>query len=66
MENVIQKAENFKQESLLNFKELTIGKETIPLASCSDQGNPNVLFRCENKVYDDKSNVVTEDKYKKN
>ena len=53
------KAQTFKEQSLMNFQELTIGKETIPVASCSDEGNPYVLSRCSgNKIYDNKSNVV--------
>ena len=52
------KAEHFKEQSLINFHELTIGKETIPIASCSSDGNPYVLSRCTKKTYDNKSNVV--------
>ena len=53
------KAQTFKEQSLMNFQELTIGKETIPIASCSSDGNPHVLSRCATKkIYDNKSNVV--------
>ena len=50
---------NFKEQSLMNFQQLIIGKETIPIASCSQSGNPYVLSRCSSqKIYDNKSNVV--------
>lgn len=53
------KTEAFKEQSLINFQELTVGKETIPVASCSVDGNPYVLSRCATKkIYDNKSNVV--------
>lgn len=53
------RAETFKEQSLMNFQALTVGKETIPIASCSSDGNPYVLSRCEfKKIYDNKSNVV--------
>lgn len=59
MEDLMAKAKSFKEQSLMNFQELTIGKETIPIASCSAEGNPYVLSRCAAKrIYDDKSNVV--------
>ena len=58
MEDLMAKAESFKEQSLINFQELTIGKETIPIASCSSEGNPYVLSRCKAKIYDNKSNVV--------
>lgn len=53
------KAQTFKEQSLMNFQGLTIGKEKIPIASCSSDGNPYVLSRCASKkIYDNKSNVV--------
>lgn len=54
------RAQTFKEQSLMNFQGLTLGKETIPVASCSsDDSNPYVLSRCAgNKIYDNKSNVV--------
>lgn len=59
MEDLMAKAESFKEQSLINFQELTIGKETIPIASCSEEGNPYVLSRCTaKKIYDNKSNIV--------
>ena len=59
MEDLMAKAESFKEQSLINFQELTIGKETIPISSCSSEGNPYVLSRCKaKKIYDNKSNVV--------
>lgn len=59
MEDLMAKAESFKEQSLINFQELTIGKETIPIASCSSEGNPYVLSRCAaKKIYDNKSNIV--------
>lgn len=60
MEELMIKAQTFKEQSLMNLQELTIGKETIPDASCSSDGsNPYVLSRCAgNKIYDNKSNVV--------
>ena len=59
MEDLMAKEEAFKEQSLINFQELTIGKETIPIASCSSEGNPYVLSRCTaKKIYDNKSNVV--------
>jgi len=53
------RSENFKEKSLMNFQELTVGKDTIPIASCSENGNPYVLSRCSPKIYDNKSNVVS-------
>ena len=59
MEDLMARAESFKEQSLINFQELTVGKETIPIASCSKDGNPYVLSRCTaKKIYDNKSNVV--------
>uniref|UniRef100_A0A6C0IXJ5 Uncharacterized protein n=1 Tax=viral metagenome TaxID=1070528 RepID=A0A6C0IXJ5_9ZZZZ len=59
MEELMTRAEAFKEQSLKNFQELTFGKETIPIASCPSDGNAYVLSRCEvNKIYDNKSNVV--------
>ena len=59
MEALMNRAQQFKEQSLLNFQELSVGKETIPIASCSDTGNPYVLSRCaEKKIYDNKSNVI--------
>ena len=56
------KAQNFKEQSLMNLQELAIGKETIPVASCSEKGNPYVLSRCSfPKTYDNKSNVIPSD-----
>jgi hypothetical protein len=59
MQDLMARAESFKEQSLMYFQELTIGKETIPIASCSSEGNPYVLSRCAaKKIYDNKSNVV--------
>ena len=53
------KAQNFKEQSLANLQELAFGKETIPIASCSENGNPYILSRCSGpKIYDNKSNVT--------
>ena len=55
MEELMNKAQGFKEQSLMNFQELSVGKETIPIASCSDIGNPYVLSRCvARKLYDNK------------
>ena len=51
-------AQTFKEQSLMNFQELSFGKDTIPIASCSQEGNPYVLSRCSQKIYDNKSNVT--------
>lgn len=58
MDDLIQRAQNFKEQSLMNFQELSIGKDSIPVASCSEQGNPYVLSRCDQKIYDNRSNVI--------
>lgn len=59
MEDLMTKEKSFKEQSLVNFQELVIGKETIPIASCSEDGNPYVLSRCSaQKIYDNKSNVL--------
>ncbi len=54
----MNRAQNFKEQSLINFQELSFGKDTIPIASCSEEGNPYVLSRCIQKIYDNKSNVT--------
>ena len=59
IQDLKKNSENFKQQSLLNFQELTVGKDTIPIASCSGNDNPYVLSRCSPKIYDNKSNVVS-------
>lgn len=60
MEELRKMAQSFKEQSLLNVQELSIGKDMIPIASCSEQGNPYVLSRCKSqKIYDNKSNVIT-------
>ena len=62
MEELMNKAQLFKEQSLMNFEELSVGKETIPIASCTETGNPYVLSRCAaKKLYDNKSNVVPDD-----
>ena len=58
MEDLIKKAQNFKEQSLTSVQELSIGKDFIPTASCATEGNPYVLFRCTQKVYDNRSNVI--------
>lgn len=58
MENLMNDAQNFKEQSLIDFQELSFGKDTIPTASCSQEGNPYVLSRCTQKIYDNKSNVT--------
>lgn len=64
MEKLMQRAEKYKEQSLINFQEMSVGKDTIPVASCSEKGNPHVLCRCDEKqVYDNKSNVVPTEHY---
>lgn len=59
MEELMTRTQTFKEQSLMNFQDLTIGKATIPMASCSESGNPYILSRCSvNKIYDNRSNVV--------
>lgn len=59
MEELIQRATNFKDESLIGFQQLALPNPTIPNASsCFGEANPNVLSRCTRKLYDNKSNVI--------
>lgn len=59
MEAVTSRAEELRTQSLLNFQAMGVGRDAIPVAGCSAEGNPHVLSRClAQKVYDNRSNVT--------